>query len=457
MWLPLWTTLIVLSVFEMIASTNEQQQQASFSLFNQDEDAVDCRIGELSRLVSNGDLSSARWMALQVVSMQPACQSTIAKAYKESFDNAYGSIIGQEEFPLQVSRHFETNTHDRIHRKPRAKIDKEDCIYPVREAAENSNPTKEWDSCCSILLTNKKEARTPSDIVFGVPFKDDQGDASCSIANPCCEFYAGSPSHLRLPALHEPALRVRVSLPNGITTLELEQEGYLRPFDVAGILWPSGYLLALCMANPINCQIPEVVNAVEFHHARYTSPVALELGAGVGAPSIALALYLKEHFGDNNNSYTPYVVSTDIAPHALALTMANAWGNGASIHTELLNYTNTTFTKDIKRHRASNYDRFALVVGSSLQALFLDSENPDSFLWKTLDILLDKGNPHALAVLVHTNSDSIKPPRDKSYVLLRKISGDHFGMQSRSGKLSDFEISVFQKAAKEQDDSQKEL
>ena len=54
---------------------------------------------------------------------------------------------------------------------------------------------------------------------------------------------------------------------------------------------------------------------------------------------------------------------------------------------------------------------------------------------------------NAIAVFVHTKSDdSLRPPGDGSFMLVRKVSGDHFGMQTRTGESSDFEICVFQRS-----------
>ena len=62
----------------------------------------------------------------------------------------------------------------------------------------------------------------------------------------CCAMGNTSRAFLRLPALRELAVQVR--LPTG-QLLRIEQDGLLRPFDLPTVLWPAGYLLALWAAT----------------------------------------------------------------------------------------------------------------------------------------------------------------------------------------------------------------
>ena len=102
------------------------------------------------------------------------------------------------------------------------------------------------------------------------------------------------------PALLEP--RVRLSLgPLGAATLA--QDGFLRPYDVATTLWPAGAALA---------------DAVAADCGAFAGTRVLELGAGVGAPSVALA------------RCGARVVATDVAWRSLGLVAANAAGNGVA-------------------------------------------------------------------------------------------------------------------------------
>jgi hypothetical protein len=103
-----------------------------------------------------------------------------------------------------------------------------------------------------------------------------------------------------LPALLEP--RVRVALgPLGAATLA--QDGFLRPYDVATTLWPAGAALA---------------DAVAADCGAFAGKRVLELGAGVGAPSVALA------------RCGARAVATDVAWRSLGLVAANALGNGVA-------------------------------------------------------------------------------------------------------------------------------
>jgi hypothetical protein len=159
-----------------------------------------------------------------------------------------------------------------------------------------------------------------------------------------------------------------------------------------------------------------------------------------------LALHLQHYLGPKGSSRLPLVVSTDVAPQALALTIANAWSNDASIATLRMNHTNVASVAEMKNALFSDsHHGFAIVMGSSLQAIFHDTQNSDSVLWPVLDILLDKKNPEAIAAFVHTRTEPLQAPEDGSFQLLRRISGDSFGMTTRAGESSDFEVSVLRR------------
>merc|ERR1711935_344448 len=87
-----------------------------------------------------------------------------------------------------------------------------------------------------------------------------------------------------------------------------EQDGYLRPYDIAGILWPTGYMLSLCLGDLVGCPIPELrVLIIQYQQSFISEAIsnldeldrihlvlALELGAGIGASSIAFAKSLQK-------------------------------------------------------------------------------------------------------------------------------------------------------------------
>ena len=102
------------------------------------------------------------------------------------------------------------------------------------------------------------------------------------------------------------------------------------------------YLLALCVAAPTACA-PELATAVSaaitgqpLQAGACGTPVAIELGSGVGAPSVAFALSLLGNHGDSldtnqgtaSEKQCALVLATDTAPHALALSTSNAAANG---------------------------------------------------------------------------------------------------------------------------------
>ena len=242
-----------------------------------------------------------------------------------------------------------------------------------------------WDKCCSSLILE-------------FPNNDDGNDDECYHYS--CELDQTTQSHLRLPALRELSLTMRIPVPiskNNTNTnnntnnnnnnnneekknkkkendgddivLYLEQDGYLRQFDVSTVLWPAGYFLAQCVAEPSvtsSCGIPEIEYAVKYHYNYYyynhyenndnninnnhknntplpppfPPPVGIELGAGIGATSISFALGLMEKFHHENfihrqeqeqqqqQQHTPIIVATDKMPQALALILANTFMNG---------------------------------------------------------------------------------------------------------------------------------
>ena len=381
---------------------------------------------EIVELVSIGALSSARLLALASLSQAPKCKDDIITAYVETAN----AKLQDERYLSYVDGAF----HPATSKRPVARLDRDDCFYGHDDL---SRAAEEWDKCCSILPGPEEQTLD----LFGLSLDDSN---ACTALNRCCELFVGSSSYLRLPALHEPALRVRVGSIDHFEVLELEQDSFLRPFDNAGVLWPSGYLMTQCVADPIRCA-PELHRALlESSSSSSGRPEAIELGTGVGAPSIALALYLKKHFGPDNGKAV--VVATDVAPHAMALATANAKANLARVAFSRINHTDISSLEAVKSKFTLGNRGFAVVMGSSLESLFGGTEDPQSRLWKILDVLLDPSNPNAIAVLTHTTTDPLQAPVDGSFRLLRQVSGSVFGMQSRAGSTSCFEISLFQRS-----------
>lgn len=217
-----------------------------------------------------------------------------------------------------------------------------------------------------------------------------EGNVSCfqdSSFEACCAFGAGSDSFLKTPALTE--LRVMVALPTG-HLLTLEQDGFLRMFDMATVLWPAGYLLMQWAGTPEQCRA-------------WAGRRVLELGAGVGGPSIAAA------------ACGASVVATDIAQHALLQLAANAALNDVAVEVKRFDWH-----RDEDLLAAEALGPFDVVLGASL---LWEKWYPR--LWQVLGRLL---GPAGSAALVHM-VDSLEAPSVASGLRVeRRLSGDAFGM-----------------------------
>ena len=305
-----------------------------------------------------------------------------------------------------------------------------------------------WNECCSFF-------RPPST------------DYSCYDTSQrekvflCCEMSEVSDNHLVLPALREPEVNVLLrfrDIINGSDRSErvsIEQEGSLRMFDVSGVLWPAGYLLGLCLSNPIACGVPEVLDAMT-NDLNSHRPLAVELGAGVGFPSIAFSKALRSHEHEASNNpevcdqshNSPLIVAMDISNSSVALIASNAHENGVGRDVIALrvNQSDITALSRLSQRFASS-GGFDAVIGASLQALFDGTTRHNASLWQTLGALLSKKNGNAVAVLSHvkTGDERIEIPPESEFECVRRVSGDHFGMKTRDGHSSDFELVVLRR------------
>ena len=246
-----------------------------------------------------------------------------------------------------------------------------------------------------------------------------------------------------IPAIRE--TRAMIRLPSE-RLLHLDQEGWLRPFDAATMLWPAGYLLALYMGDPARrhpwCGRPGD-----------TAPVVLELGAGVGAAALAAA------------SCGSRVLATDVARRSLALVAANAAANGlwtteADEEKEvkgekkggkrLVEVQQIDWNSDGDISRLETKAPFAAVVGAALQF----EKWPPGRLWGVLRRLVDASaaslassgptlqSPPPPVVLVHTaESTALDPPPGSGFAVNERISGAEYGMV-RAGSASESEFVV---------------
>lgn len=409
----------------------------------------------VKQLVHHGRLSESRAVALQSLHNQPECKDGIGRSYRLACEMFFFT-----EHPKDFLDVITTKLHDATHNvlKVQAKHDVESCNDIMIDNTDGDDPFTRWDRCCSILPQERREQGV------SVGIFQDSHDAplvdECQAENPCCEFSPDSNSFLRLPAIHEPAIRVRISKNADETkVLDLEQEGYLRPFDVSGILWPGGYLLTQCISDPIRCGISEIVESLgkppssssssSFQATSSpTTPRVLELGSGIGAASIALSKYIYEHYFVVEN-LAPPVLAADIAVHSLALVVSNAVSNDAKVDTVRMDHMNLTDVVDVKRRYYSEADDgFSVVMGSSLQSFFQHSEDPNSTVWTVLDVLLHKRSPPAVAVFVHAREESFHVPigtGSDTFESIRRISGDKFRMRTFSGASSDFEVIIIRR------------
>jgi SAM-dependent methyltransferase len=252
--------------------------------------------------------------------------------------------------------------------------------------------------------------------------------------------------------------------------IRIEQEGQLALYDVSGVLWPAGYLLGLCLYDPLTCGVPEIINFTRYSEETSADlAFALELGSGVGFPSIAFAKSMSHHLSSSNVSvcesrntcparrHTPVVVATDSSRSSLGLIASNAYRNNAGHLLDVfeVDHMNSESISLLLERFYPSGGGFDLIFGSSLQGFFDESSRTDAVIWRSLDRLLSKTNSAAIVLLAHVRSgdERIEVPsatalRDHAsnlFEIVRRISGDVFHMRTRDGRTSDFEIVVLRR------------
>lgn len=395
------------------------------SSFLEEPSKEDCdHLRDMPNMVNDldrGRFPQARRLALQIQEEYPLCQSSLAKLYVQHAD----AFLATKD---SLSRLDFADPRPNL-------VDSATCWNPYRDDDKSCNLEEaanivldKWDLCCSRVASTQNDPESDQKI---------QEECEKDGHRLCCDFYQGSLSYLRLPALQETTVHLKLDR-DQLLGIILQQDGFLRKFDPAGVLWPTGYLLSICLADPSHCGIPELFMAAESHSDDHA---AIELGAGIGAPSIVLSKLLQER------GLEARVLATDRALHALALTATNSHAAGASV-----------LVKQLEDHSdLAQLEKlgggYAIVLGSSLQSLFdWNTRDPNHTLWEVLDKLLDKENPQAIAILAHING-AVVPPKEEgaSFELVRTISGNHLGMWTRSGDDSDFAISIYRRKAKTND------
>jgi hypothetical protein len=180
----------------------------------------------------------------------------------------------------------------------------------------------------------------------------------------CREVGNRSRSFLCLPALRDVSVRLTLGgASHAPRVLRLDQDGFLRPFDVSTALWPAGYLLARWASDEAQCR----------RWRRSRLPL-LELGAGVGAPSIAAAALC----GPGVRA-----IATDASDSSLALLAANAQLNGVSASVRVVQLD---WHSDRDVEHVAAMGPFAAILGAALQ--------PEAWadrMWHVLDRLSSRG------------------------------------------------------------------
>lgn len=428
-------------------------------------------------LVRHGHFSRARWQAHEILQANPSCQRKLSALFvQESPSSSLGNEDASTDQDHWTSGLFHVLDDDEHHRLIAVK-DADDCwAYQITEGASWLPPDL-WSRCCSQLpqeeAKNEKKKHASSSNLFGEDTaiqgsnNDVDNDDECvndAHQRLCCDFVQGSSSYLHLPLLHELAIRLRLQTDDQTArqkqptkTYNLQQDGFLRPYDPSGILWPTSYLLSLCVAAPKRCGIPEIYQAAAAATMHGSNlPIAIELGAGLGTPSIVLADTLQQYLWGQRyaNSTTdrannqPLVLATDVSRAALALVRDNARTAKASVTVQTLDFFNQTSIQNVAA--TANDGGFAIVLGSSLMALF-DESNPQP-LWQVLNALLSRDNPHAVAILAHS-LHALPDEANHGLRLVRRISGTQFDMCTRQdAQASDFEISVYARRRRDDDD-----
>lgn len=426
----------------------QEYDSCSSSRSNYDAFCNERQAAMIHAITIDQDLSNARYEALEAV--QAGCdEHVLAKLYQEHADR----ILFQTWFRMRdddddsrwllpASRSNTSCTANQSSRKVQPLVDRDGCWNFGPESEQEFHL---WEQCCSLFWEGCLDRR-------GAFFRNMRNDGDCvrrhgnmmKQQRMCCEFHNQTFSYLHLPVLKELALRIRIGTdePGVYESYNLEQDGFLRKFDTSTVLWPAGYLLSLCISAPNYCGIPELLNALVTYDRNPNKgfsqqhPKVLELAAGIGAPSIAMARLLHRCIGTDAGM----VIATDNKPQALALIASNALCANASVSAALLDYLDWS---SVIKFREQVQSRFKIIIGAAL--IIEPSKNQTEKLWKSLDALLDWSD-RSVVVLVHTVGLLPLPGSNSGFQLVRSISGDRFNMKTRWGHNSEFEISVFQRS-----------
>ncbi len=296
----------------------------------------------------------------------------------------------------------------------------------VRRCWETLQPG--WTSCCAPYTSAREKDES-----------DRAGQLSCTLEptdlDACCAFGPGSDAHQAVPVLMEPTIRLWLPKAAGTTSgddpaerpaevVQLQQDGFLRPFDMPSVLWPAGYLLAEWVAAPAQCG-----------GGGWRGKRVLELGVGIGASAVAVA-----RCGASS------VVATDKAWRALALTAENAALTGVGDRVEVVQFDwegEGAGWEAAARSLAAEHGPFDAILGAALQF-----ETWEERLWPTLTALArgagggeGSGWAREITVALATTAGALPaPPQQSGWSVREVISGDGFGMSDLRGGPSEFEV-----------------
>lgn len=389
-------------------------------------------------LIESGDLHAARFKALEwCTQAKPAISPWETAPSTGFFDAVAGkdcAVAWKEQVGLLLAQPDALSRITDMHSPLEPLSPPPSPPPPVQHVA-----LENWGKCCSRLSAHDFEAcgtATP-------------GSAPCALSN-------GSSAALLLPMLREPSVQLRLA--GGNVDLLIDQDGFLRPFDVATVLWPAGYLLALWAADGARSRsrplpdgsLSSILSSCPVRDpaavgSRSTPPSVLELGTGTGAASLAMAAFL----GDGAN-----VVATDREVRSLALATANAASNRISLATSRLDYESD---EEVEAFAAAHKGGFDVILGGALMA-FAESPRLWSVL-RSLTYVQEEASPSAASsaaatsvgstvALAHTVGAIKPPPHGSGFQEVERISGLEYGLHTRwAANESDFEVVVLRRAA----------
>lgn len=213
-------------------------------------------------------------------------------------------------------------------------------------------------------------------------------------------------SWLDVPRLQEVLVCIHINN----QTIVLEQDGFLRPFDMATVLWPAGFFLTHWV----------------WRHCQMLSGRILELGTGLGAPSIAASLC-----GGS------MVMATDKEPFGLVNVRTNADINGATVLTQVLDWRENADIGSVAAH-----GWFDFVLGAGLSPRRWGERE-----WTMLHGLL---RPRIGKIVLCQGTGEIDGAGGSlgngTFIVEQVIPGDEYGLQTRWGTPSEFELIILRPA-----------